>query len=209
MGASLSKTKNGPLATTNNTISDGLKPYQLGEKLRGLRLKKSMGLVELGKHTGLSPAMLSKLECGKLFPTLPTLFRIALVFGIGLDYFFTDERKRRVVAVVRKKDRVRFPEKPGGGEVAYHFESLDFNATERKMNVFLAEFEQVAADKMRMHQHPGVEFVYMIRGKIDLTIGSDIHSLDAGDAIYFDSGVRHAYRRATTATSIAVIVTAP
>ena len=204
----MTKTKNGPLATTNNTISDGLKPYQLGEKLRGLRLKKSMGLVELGKHTGLSPAMLSKLECGKLFPTLPTLFRIALVFSVGLDYFFTDERKRRVVSVVRKRDRLRFPERPGGGEVAYHFESLDFKATERKLNAFLAEFQQVAADKVRMHQHPGVEFLYMIRGKLDLTIGSDTHTLDAGDAIYFDSGVRHAYRRTSRAPSTAVIVTA-
>ena len=55
----------------NNTIVEGLKPYALGEKLRNLRLKKSMGLVELGKHSGLSPAMLSKLERGKLFPTLP------------------------------------------------------------------------------------------------------------------------------------------
>ena len=64
------------------TIVEGLRPYALGEKLRGLRLRKSMGLVELGKHTGLSAAMLSKLERGKLFPTLPTLLRIALVFGV-------------------------------------------------------------------------------------------------------------------------------
>ncbi len=191
----------------NKTITEGMKPYGLGEKLRGLRLKKSMGLVELGKHTGLSPAMLSKLECGKLFPTLPTLWRIAMVFSVGLDYFFTDERKRRVVAVVRKEERVRFPERPGGGEVAYHFESLDFKATERKLNAFLAEFEPVPTDKIRMHQHAGVEFLYMIRGKLDLIIGSDVHLLDAGDAIYFDSGVRHGYRRAGKQPSTALIVT--
>jgi len=193
----------------NRTITEGLKPYALGEKLRGLRLKKSMGQVELGKHTGLSPAMLSKLESGKLFPTLPTLLRIAMVFSVGLDYFFTDERKRRVVAIVRKQDRVRFPERPGGGEIAYHFESLDFKATERKLNAFLAEFEPVAMEKVKMHQHPGVEFLYMIRGKIDLIIGSDVHALDAGDAIYFDSGIRHGYRRAGRQPSTAVIVTAP
>ena len=86
----------------NKTIVEGLKPYGLGEKLRTLRLKKSMGLVELGKHTGLSAAMLSKLERGKLFPTLPTLLRIAMVFGVGLDYFFADERKRHVVSIVRR-----------------------------------------------------------------------------------------------------------
>jgi transcriptional regulator with XRE-family HTH domain len=71
------------MSGVNQTISEGLGRYSIGEKLRTLRLRKSMGLVELGKHTGLSAALLSKLERGKLFPTLPTLLRIALVFGVG------------------------------------------------------------------------------------------------------------------------------
>jgi len=191
----------------NKTITDGLKPYALGEKLRGLRLKKSMGLVQLGEHTGLSPAMLSKLERGKLFPTLPTLLRIAMVFSVGLDYFFTDERKRHVVAIVRKEDRIRFPEQPGRGEVSYWFESLDFAANGRKLNAFLAEFQPVTVDKQRLHQHPGVEFLYMVRGKIDLVIGAEGYTLDAGDAIYFDSSVRHGYRCAGKQASTAIIVT--
>ncbi len=192
----------------NKTIAEGLKPYALGEKLRGLRLKKSMGLVELGKHTGLSPAMLSKLERGKLFPTLPTLLRIAMVFSVGLDYFFTDERKRHVVAIVRKKERLRFAEKMGGVEVAYHFESLDFPANQRKFNAFLADFEVAPSEKIKLHQHTGVEFLYVLRGKLDLTIGSDVHSLEAGDSIYFDSTVRHGYRRTSSHSATAVVVTA-
>jgi transcriptional regulator with XRE-family HTH domain len=185
-----------------------LRPYGLGEKLRGLRLKKSMGLVELGRHTGLSPAMLSKLENGRLFPTIPTLLRIAMVFSVGLDYFFSDERKRHVVAVVRKKDRIRFPERPGATAVSYWFESLDFTANDRKLNAFLAEFQPVG-DRQRPHQHPGVEFLYVIRGKIELVIGSDTHTLETGDAIYFDSSVRHSYGRLGGQTSTALIVTVP
>jgi len=190
------------------TIVEGLRPYALGEKLRGLRLRKSMGLVELGKHTGLSAAMLSKLERGKLFPTLPTLLRIALVFGVGLEYFFTDERKRHVVAIARKRERLRFPDNPGKGSIAYNFESLDFNATERKLNAFYAEFEPVAAEKVRLHQHAGVELLYLISGTLDLTIGSETFVLEAGDAVYFDSGVRHSYHRASKGPCTGVIVTA-
>ena len=192
----------------NKTITERLKPYGLGEKLRGLRLKKSMGLVQLGEHSGLSPAMLSKLENGRLVPTIPTLLRIAMVFSVGLEYFFTDERKRHVVAISRKQDRIRFPERPGTSEVSYWFESLDFLANDRKLNAFLAEFQPVAADKQGLHHHAGVEFLYMIRGKLDLVIGSDTHTLDTGDAIYFDSSVRHGYRRAGTQISTAIIVTA-
>ena len=192
----------------NKTIVEGLRPYALGEKLRGLRLRKSMGLVELGKHTGLSAAMLSKLERGKLFPTLPTLLRIALVFGVGLEYFFTDERKRHVVAVARKKERLRFSDSPGGGSIAYNFESLDFKATERKLNAFYAEFEPIASDKSRPHQHPGVELLYLISGKLDLTIGSETLNLETGDAVYLDSGGRHSYHRASRSPCAGVIVTA-
>src|SRR5215475_4577943 len=114
------------------TLTEGLKPYAIGDKIRGLRLKKNLGLVELGKHTGLSAALLSKLERGKLFPTLPTLLRIAMVFGVGLDHFFVDERKRRVIGLVRQKERVRFPERPGAADVPYYFECLDYRATDRK-----------------------------------------------------------------------------
>jgi len=140
---------------------------------------------------------------------LPTLLRIALVFGVGLEFFFTDERKRRVVAVVRKKDRIRFPEKPGAGDVSYLFECLDYPATERKLNAFLAEFLDVAPEKTRPHQHPGVEFLYLMSGALDMKVGNEDFSLEAGDAIYFDSAVQHSYRRVGKQPCEAVTVTLP
>jgi quercetin dioxygenase-like cupin family protein/DNA-binding XRE family transcriptional regulator len=195
------------VATTNNTITEGLKPYAIGEKLRTFRLKKSMGLLELGQHTGLSSAMLSKLERGKLFPTLPTLLRIAMVFGVSLDVFFTDERKRHIIAISRKDERLRFPDNPHGEMISYRFESLDFKATEKKLNSFYAEFEPLPREKTRLHQHPGVELLYLISGKLELTIGSETHTLNAGDSIYFDANVRHNYRRISKHNCAAVIVT--
>lgn len=190
-------------------IVDGLKPYAVGEKLRMLRLRKSMGLVELGKHTGLSPAMISKLERGKLFPTLPTLLRIALVFGVGLDYFFTDERKRHMVSVVRKSERLRFPEIPGTSQVSYFFESLDFKANERKLNAYYALFHAVPPEKAKTHQHPGVEFLYVITGELEIVIGSEPFTLSTGDSIYFDAAIRHSYRKTSEAECRGVVVTVP
>ena len=194
---------------TPDVISQGLGRYSIGEKLRTLRLRKNMGLVELGKHTGLSAALLSKLERGKLFPTLPTLLRIAMVYSVGLDYFFTDERKRRVVSVVRKEERVRFPERPGTPEVPYFFECLDYRATERKLSAYVAEFQELPAEKVRAHQHPGVEMLYLMKGSLTLKIGSEEFELEAEDAIYFDSAVLHSYRRRGSKPCTGVIVTVP
>src|SRR6188472_2917788 len=103
------------------TLQEGLSEYAIGAKIRSLRLKKKMGLVELGQHTGLSPAMLSKIERGRLFPTLPTLLRIALVFSVGLEYFFAGAREKPLIAVVRKDQRVRLPERPDVETPAYWF----------------------------------------------------------------------------------------
>jgi len=167
-----------------------------------------MGLVELGKHTGLSAALLSKLERDKLYPTLPTLLRIAMVFSVGLDYFFTDERKRHVVSVVRKDERIKLPERPGAGEVAYHFESLDFKSNERKTSAYIADFELIAEEKLKPHQHRGSEFLHVLKGKLGLKIGLDQYELDAGDSIYFDPSVPHTYRRVSKPPCQAMIVTA-
>ena len=122
------------------TLEAGLSDYAIGAKIRALRLKKKMGLVELGRHSGLSPALLSKLERGRLFPTLPTLLRIALVFSVGLDYFFAGAREKPLVAVVRKAERVQLPERQDGKDMSYRFESLDYAATERRFNSYYAEF---------------------------------------------------------------------
>jgi transcriptional regulator with XRE-family HTH domain len=190
-------------------LAKGLRDYAIGEKLRALRLKKKMGLVELGRHTGLSAAMLSKVERGKLFPTLPTLLRIALVFGVGLEYFFSDDQKRHVIGIVRRAERKRFPERPDGRDISFHFESLDFAAVERKLNAYYAEFQKLQPGKARPHRHPGVEFLSVLHGKLELHIGTEDRTLEAGDSIYFDSSLPHSYRRVSKKACDAIVVTVP
>ena len=193
----------------SETLAKGLSDYAIGDKLRALRLKKKMGLVELGRHTGLSAAMLSKVERGKLFPTLPTLLRIALVFSVGLEYFFSDDQKRHVVAIVRRAQRKRFPERPDGRDISFYFESLDFAAVERKLNAYYAEFQPLQPGKARLHHHTGVEFLSVLRGKLELHIGTEDHILESGDSIYFDSSLPHSYRRVSQKPCTAIVVTVP
>jgi transcriptional regulator with XRE-family HTH domain len=193
----------------SETLAKGLGHYAIGEKLRALRLRKKMGLVELGRHTELSAAMLSKVERGKLFPTLPTLYRIALVFSVGLEYFFSDDRKRHVLGIVRRSERKRFPERPDGRDISFYFESLDFAAVERKLNAYYAEFQPLQPGKARQHHHAGAEFLSVLRGKLELHIGTENHILDSGDSIYFDSSLPHSYRRVSEKLCSAIIVTVP
>jgi len=189
-------------------LKETLDNYHVGDKLKHLRLRRKMGLVELSRHTGLSPALLSKLEHGKLYPTLPTLSRIALVFSVSLDHFFSNEREKHVFAVTRKKERLRFPESPEVDPAAFDFESLDFLATDRKFNAYLADFHAVPPEKIRVHQHPGVEFIYVLKGRLNLRVGAGQEILEAGDSLYFDAQLPHGYSRAGNKACSALVVTA-
>jgi transcriptional regulator with XRE-family HTH domain len=189
----------------SDTIIQGLNKYAIGSKLRRLRLRKSMGLQELSKHSGLSPALLSKLERDVMYPTLPTLLRIAMVFSVGLEYFF-NATPEPVLEIVRKKDRLRFPDSPDSKRPSYYFESLDFPVPSRPLNSFLAEFESVKADDVRMHEHPGIELLYILSGKLEVRTARDEHVLGEGDAIYFDASVPHGYRRVGSKKTTALVV---
>jgi transcriptional regulator with XRE-family HTH domain len=190
----------------SETLIAGLEKYDIGPKIRTLRLKKKLGLVQLGEHTGLSPAMLSKIERGQLFPTLPTLLRIALVFGVGLEHFFVEKTERPLVAVIRKKERLRLPDRPDKNP-SYFFESLDFPVNDRKMEAYYAEFP-ARSEPSEPHTHPGPELVYVLSGQIVVNIGGDDFTLGASDTIYFDSSAPHSYWRGgkTAAAAIVVVV---
>ena len=189
----------------SQTLTDALEGYAIGPKIRRLRLRKKLGLVQLGEHTGLSPALLSKIERGHMFPTLPTLQRIALVFGVGLDHFFREDSDRPVHAIVRKADRIRLPDKAGRTSPAYRFESLDYPVSDRKLNGYYVEIE-TEDEPSEPHEHPGAEIIYVLRGELVVNLEGEDFTLGEGDSMYFDSGHLHSYRRQGQAPCAAIVV---
>ena len=185
-----------------------LAQYLIGQKVRALRLRRSMGLTQLGQRTGLSPALLSKIENGKLVPTIATLLRIAIVFDVTLDHFFQNEHRRRIIAITRKQERETSGERRFVCEDGYDLARLDLGIGERKFQPYLAEFAPSAENSGRPHMHQGFEFLHVLKGKLQLTIGSDQNVLEPGDSIYFDSNLRHSYRCLSPETCSAFMVLA-
>jgi len=183
--------------------------YDIGAKLRHLRLRKKIALVDLGKHTGLSASMLSQLENGKLIPTLPTLARIATVFDVGLEFFFSEKRQKKDFSVIRSPDRVRLPEAPEIPLPSYYFEVLAYGATEKPISAYLADFPHLAGTSAREHQHEGSEFVHVLSGTLAINYQSNEHVLEAGDSVYFDSSEPHSYHGKSQEAARAIVVTTP
>jgi transcriptional regulator with XRE-family HTH domain len=176
---------------------------RIGERIKHLRLRKSMGLVELGRHTGLSASFLSQLETGRVVPTLRNLARIAMVFSKDLNYFFEPE-PRTLFRIHRGKDRIRLPQS-GAQDPAYFFESLGYLVPDRQLDPYFAEF--LPAKPVRAHQHFGCEFLFMLSGTLTICHGNEVHVIGQGDAIYFDAATTHSYSCAGPDSATAIIVT--
>jgi transcriptional regulator with XRE-family HTH domain len=193
--------------TSEQTIHRVLATYDLGQKLRQLRMRKKIALVDLGKHTGLSASMLSQLETGKMIPTLPTLARISMVFDVGLDYFFDDKRRRKTFTIARKSERILFPDSPDSVIPNYFFECLAFSAQEKGLQAYLADFPHLQPEESRVHLHDGSEFIFVTRGELTITCHGEDNLLAEGDSVYFDSSEPHSYRGGGGSGAQAIVVT--
>ena len=190
----------------SETAERFIEEKHIGERIRRLRLKKSMGLVELGRHTGLSASFLSQLETGRVVPTLRNLARVAMVFSKDLSYFF-DSEPAPVFRIHRKAERVRMPQ-TGVEPPTYYFESLGYLVADRHMDPYFAEFVPLDDGiEPKAHIHPGYEFLYVLQGELTLRHGALDSVLEAGDAVYFDAGTPHSYRCAGLRPAGAIIVT--
>ncbi len=178
----------------------------IGDRIKHLRLKKAMGLVELGRHTGLSASFLSQLETGRVVPTLRNLARIAIVFSKDLSYFFAPE-PQKLFRLNRSEGRVRLPQ-TGVDDPSYYFESLGIQVADRQLHPYFADFLPAKPGREpRAHQHGGFEFLYLLSGRLDIRHGDVVHHVESGDGVYFDASLSHSYISASAESATAIIVT--
>ena len=163
----------------------------LGQRIRRLRLRRSMGLVELGKLTGLSASFLSQLETGRVVPTLRNLARIALVFEKDLSHFFEPE-EASVFRVQRRKDRVRLS--MGSPEPDYIAESFGILVPEGGMRPCMAEFlPGEEREPFLPEKYSGVEMCYVLGGAVEIDRNGERHVLNARDMMYVSAETERSY----------------
>ncbi len=191
------------LDTVNEALVDALiEAKGIGEKIRRLRLKRSMGLVELGREVGLSASFLSQLENGRVVPTLKNLARIALVFKKELSYFFRDETEK-VFRVSRAKDRIRLVV----GEFLIS-DSMSVLVPDRHIVPCIADFVPGIEDAaFHPNIFPGLELVYVINGPLTLATEDRTELLHAEDSAWIDGSARRMYRCHEDKPARALIVT--
>ncbi|WP_446743328.1 helix-turn-helix domain-containing protein [Silvibacterium acidisoli] len=179
----------------------------IGGKIRRLRLKRSMGLVDLGRRTGLSASFLSQLETGRVVPTLRNLSRIALVFERNLDYFF-ETANRNCFRISRGKVRSRLTINNRSGSMIS--ESMSALIPDRSLVPCIAEFPVSDADSSFFPEiFDGEEFAYVMEGSVVFISASREEILAPGDVLWAQGGAEREYRCKAGESVKVMILTCP
>lgn len=164
----------------------------IGEKIKKLRLENNIDLPKLAELTGFSAALLSQMENHLISPPLSSLGRIAQALGVEMGHFFGSSsavdftivrrNERRPISRVASKQGVNY---------GYSYESLAYEQQNRHMEPFLVTLEPATVKNRNAYSHEGEEFIFVLEGKMEITLGEHTDVLEPGDSIYFNSLIPH------------------
>lgn len=163
---------------------------RVGSAIRKKRQVLGLTLSELSAGCGLSSAMLSRIENGQSAASLDVLERISGAFGIKLSLLLSDIEKPQGTAQLLKADDQ--PEVVrAGSRYGHNYRLLSYQrGANRSFEPFLIEMDR-ESEEYPEFQHPGVEFIYMLKGKMKYKFGDASYLIEPGDAFTFSGEILH------------------
>ena len=163
----------------------------VGERLKTVRKDRNLSLTDVAQRTGLEVSLLEEIESGELTPPLGTVIKLAKALDLKMGYFISGE-DNLPHTIVRKHDRkvISRYNSQKGKHYGYGYESLAPRKKDRHMEPFLVTLAPSETEEERS-THDGQEFIFVLEGQMEVRLGSEIHILEPGDSIYYDSTVPH------------------
>ncbi len=160
---------------------------QIAERLKGLREVLNITADEAAFTCGISKEQYLNYESGLFDIPVSILHRMAHKYNVDLTMLLSGEEPHMHSYTLTRKDKGIVVDR----RLAYKYQSLAGNFLNRKADPFLVVVEPKEDTTVSFNSHPGQEFNYVIEGKLKFIIGEKIMILQAGDSIYFDSGLPH------------------
>lgn len=162
--------------------------WRIGEHLREVRNTRQMTLEDVAKLTGVSKPMLGQIERGQSSPTINTLWKISKGLKVPLSFFYRQQENS--LTVTKIKDVVPITKEDGRMRLypLYIYEPV------RGIEVFYMELDGEAAYSAEPHIKSMEEYIFMVKGTLELTAGERKAVLEEKQALRFLADVPHVYR---------------
>ena len=155
---------------------------RLAARLRGLRAERGLTLDGLAERAGVSRSMISLIERGESSPTAAVLDRLAAGLGVTLASLFADEARADASPLSRRADQGRWRD-PETGYVRRNLSPPGFPSPIELVEVVLPPGARVAYDTPGTRAVGVSQQVWVMEGRLELTVGEATHRLAAGDCL--------------------------
>ena len=188
-------------------IKDGEKGDvdEVGKRIKQLRKERGISIEDLSSLTGFSIERLENIENGKENPQLGTVMKLSkaldsavgrLVSGMGSKlYSITRKNERKQISRSTSKT---------GKQNVYSYMSLAPEVQGRHMEALIVQLEKTEDQEVSIHN--GEEFIFVLDGVANLTIGKDSYDLEPGDSAYYLSTTSHFITAKTDKATILAVL---
>ena len=169
------------------------KTQSLGDRIRLMREQQRLDIKQLADKTGYSQEYLMKIEEGKLSPPVGALINISRALAVDSKTLLSEEKKKRRQSYIKRTK-------------AYAYRSLTPDAEDKHLWAYLVALEPKKQHEMVAYKHEGEEFMYVLEGKVQITVGEEVYELKKGQTIHFNSGVTHNLKNLSSKDSKLIVV---
>ena len=168
----------------------------VGKKIKKARTQKKVSFTTLANETGFSVDYIKDIEAGKETPPVGVLLQISRALELDSGFLL---RKQKTTLEKRVKSYTERTEN-------YAYTTLTPGAENKHLKAFKVVIEPMKDHKGTGYQHEGEEFVYLLEGMIEITVGDNINRLKKGDTLHFNSGIRHKMKNISNEKAVLIVV---
>jgi quercetin dioxygenase-like cupin family protein len=159
---------------------------KLGPEIQRLRKKARLSLGDLAKQTGLAEEYLAKIEEETEIPPVGAMLQISRVLSLDAGTLLSraekQDRSRKKREGLQKRKR------------SYAYKTLAPGAATMHLKAFLVTIDPQQDHDMVDYRHEGEEFIHVLAGKVEVTVGENKYKLSKGKSLHFNSAVPHMLR---------------
>ncbi len=169
----------------------------VGHNIGRMRKKRNIKIEELSEMTGLSASHLEEIEAGVSFAPVGDMLKIARALTVD-----PDELLRSGSEIEKEKNRVNvFTQR----EQAYRYEVLTPGAKKDHLRAFRVVIPPRSEHPSVNYRHEGEEFVYTLKGEVEIEVGNKKHNLKKDESVHFNSGMKHSLKNPGTTPTVLIV----
>jgi quercetin dioxygenase-like cupin family protein len=157
-----------------------------GDKLLRLRESHGWSRESLAQSTGQSPEFIEQCETDEISPSVSFLLRLSRTLNVDPSTFLHESEK----ATIRDQRTQQFVKRTGN----YSYQTLTPGTENEHLRSFMVTIESKQVHKPVAYKHEGEEYIYVMEGDLELTLGGKVHKLKQHESIHFNSETPHKLR---------------